>query len=84
MMIGLPMILFLIFMVLKLTGTIDWSWWFISLPLVLAMWMGCIWAATGEAAKEACITDRGTILFMGNLLAIVPAIIYTIILFWIF
>ena len=31
--IGLGMILFLIFMVLKLTGYITWSWWYITLPL---------------------------------------------------
>lgn len=30
---GLPTILFLIFLVLKLTKQIDWSWWWISLPL---------------------------------------------------
>ena len=32
--IGLGTILFLIFLVLKLTGVIDWSWWLIFLPLV--------------------------------------------------
>lgn len=26
-------ILFLIFLVLKLTGTIDWSWWWVTAPL---------------------------------------------------
>jgi hypothetical protein len=31
--IGIGMILFLIFMVLKLTGNIDWSWWWITAPL---------------------------------------------------
>lgn len=31
--IGLGMILFLIFMVLKLTGNITWSWWLVTLPL---------------------------------------------------
>lgn len=31
--IGIGMILFLIFMTLKLTGDIDWSWWLIALPL---------------------------------------------------
>ena len=29
----LDMILFLIFMTLKLTGYIDWSWWYITMPL---------------------------------------------------
>jgi hypothetical protein len=31
--IGLGMILFLIFMTLKLTGNITWSWWYVTLPL---------------------------------------------------
>jgi hypothetical protein len=31
--IGLGTILFLIFLTLKLTNTIDWSWWWIFSPL---------------------------------------------------
>ena len=31
--IGIGMILFLIFLVLKLTGNIDWSWWWVTCPL---------------------------------------------------
>lgn len=31
----LDMILFLIFLVLKLTDTIDWSWWWVTSPLWL-------------------------------------------------
>jgi hypothetical protein len=31
--IGLEMILFLIFMTLKLTGNIAWSWWWVTSPL---------------------------------------------------
>jgi hypothetical protein len=34
--IGLGTILFLIFMTLKLTGYIDWSWWWVTAPL----WIG--------------------------------------------
>jgi hypothetical protein len=30
---GLGTILFLIFLVLKLTNYIDWSWWWVSAPL---------------------------------------------------
>lgn len=30
---GLPVVLFLIFMVLKLTDNIDWSWWWVTAPL---------------------------------------------------
>jgi hypothetical protein len=31
--ISIGMVLFLIFMVLKLTGSIDWSWWWVTSPL---------------------------------------------------
>lgn len=31
--IGIGMILFLIFMTLKLTGNITWSWWWVTCPL---------------------------------------------------
>ena len=31
--IGLGTVLFLIFMILKLTGNIDWSWWWATSPL---------------------------------------------------
>jgi len=31
--IGLGSILFIVFLVLKLTGTIDWSWWWVISPL---------------------------------------------------
>lgn len=31
--IGLPTILFVVFLVLKLTGVIDWSWWWVTAPL---------------------------------------------------
>lgn len=30
---GLPTILFLIFLILKLTDNIDWSWWWVTAPL---------------------------------------------------
>lgn len=36
--LSLPMILTLIFLVLKLTKNIDWSWWYIFSPL----WIGFI------------------------------------------
>lgn len=29
----LAMVLFIVFLVLKLTGTIDWSWWWVTSPL---------------------------------------------------
>jgi hypothetical protein len=31
--IGIGVILFLIFLVLKLCGVIDWSWWWVTIPL---------------------------------------------------
>lgn len=31
--IGLTGILFIVFLVLKLTHTIDWSWWWVTSPL---------------------------------------------------
>lgn len=31
--IGIGMILFIVFLILKLTGTIDWSWWWVISPL---------------------------------------------------
>lgn len=31
--LGLGTVLFLIFLVLKLTGHIDWSWWWVTAPL---------------------------------------------------
>lgn len=30
---GLPGCVFLVFLVLKLTGYIDWSWWWVTAPL---------------------------------------------------
>lgn len=31
--IGLDIILFIVFLILKLTGDIDWSWWWVTSPL---------------------------------------------------
>ena len=31
--VGIGMVLFIVFLVLKLTGTIDWSWWWVTSPL---------------------------------------------------
>lgn len=35
--ISLSMIVFIIFLVLKLTDNIDWSWWWVTSPLWLPM-----------------------------------------------
>ena len=37
--ICLPTVLGVVFIVLKLTGVIDWSWWIVLLPLYLPMAM---------------------------------------------
>lgn len=53
-------ILFLIFLTLKLTGVIHWSWWLVSLPLwgPLAV-VGAIWLlALVSVAALAWITRR--------------------------
>lgn len=34
----LPMVLFIVFLVLKLTHNIDWSWWWVTSPL----WIGFV------------------------------------------
>ena len=31
--VGVGTVLFLVFLVLKLTGNIDWSWWWVAAPL---------------------------------------------------
>lgn len=36
--IGIPGALFIVFVVLKLTHVIDWSWWWIASPL----WIGLL------------------------------------------
>jgi hypothetical protein len=38
--IGIGMILFIVFLVLKLTGTIDWSWWWVTSPLWIPFALG--------------------------------------------
>ena len=41
--IGLTGVLFVVFLVLKLTGNIDWSWWWVTSPLwIPAVFLLCI------------------------------------------
>jgi len=53
--IGLGILLFLIFMVLKLVGVIGWSWWWVTVPLwglpVLAIVLFCIVAIAAMVFK---------------------------------
>jgi len=53
--IGIGMILFLIFMTLKLTNNIDWSWWWVTAPLwiPIALVLGLlVIALIGAATKK--------------------------------
>lgn len=36
---GLVWILFFVFLILKLTGSVEWSWWLVTSPL----WVPIIW-----------------------------------------
>jgi|TARA_Y100000389_G_scaffold59541_1_gene55615 hypothetical protein len=40
--LGLGTVLFLIFLVLKLTDKIDWSWWWITSPLWIPLSLGIL------------------------------------------
>ena len=42
--IGLPGVLLVVFIVLKLTGNIDWSWWWVLSPAWICL---LIWAVFG-------------------------------------
>ncbi len=40
--IGVGTTLFIVFLVLKLTNTIDWSWWWVTSPLWLPLALGIV------------------------------------------
>ena len=40
--IGLGSILFIVFLVLKLTNVIDWSWWWVTSPLWIPLAFGIV------------------------------------------
>lgn len=40
--IGLPMVLFLIFATLKLTGNIEWSWWWVASPIWIPVFLAAV------------------------------------------
>jgi hypothetical protein len=40
--IGFGTVLFLIFMTLKLTDNIDWSWWWVTSPLWIPLTLGVV------------------------------------------
>jgi hypothetical protein len=37
--LSLPGVLFIIFLILKLTGNIDWSWWWVTSHLWIRVWL---------------------------------------------
>ena len=54
--ISLPMVLFLIFLVLKLCGVIAWSWWWVTAPLWIPFaFTGVFLIGAGLMAAVACI-----------------------------
>jgi len=40
--IGVGTTLFIVFLILKLTNTIDWSWWWVTSPLWLPLALGIV------------------------------------------
>jgi hypothetical protein len=40
--IGFGTVLFLVFLVLKLTDNIDWSWWWVTSPLWIPLALGVV------------------------------------------
>lgn len=54
---SLPTIVFVVFLVLKLTHTIDWSWWAVTAPLWGSVALAIVWglivgAVIGIRAKQ--------------------------------
>jgi hypothetical protein len=48
--IGLPTLLFVVFLVLQLTGNIDWPWYAIAAPLLIPLGVWAIIAFIGIVA----------------------------------
>ena len=40
--LGLGTVLFIVFLILKLTGNIDWSWWWVTNPLWIPLALGVV------------------------------------------
>lgn len=49
--LSLPVILAIIFMVLKLCGVIDWSWWLVAAPIWGAFLIGVVLAFLAEVME---------------------------------
>lgn len=39
---GLSTIIFIVFLILKLTNVIDWSWWWVTSPLWISVGLGLV------------------------------------------
>lgn len=44
--------LFLVFLVLKLTGVIGWSWWWVTAPLWATLGIAAVCALAGMVARR--------------------------------
>ena len=53
---GIGMVLFIVFLILKLTGTIDWSWWWVTSPLWIPL--AAAVAIIGIAGVIAIIIEK--------------------------
>ena len=40
--LGLGSVLFIVFLILKLTGNINWSWWWVTSPLWIPLTLGVV------------------------------------------
>ena len=76
--------LFLIFTTLKLTGHIEWSWWIVSMPFVLQIWIFGMYLTLQEMIKERGLSQRDKEQFaiIAHLFAWVPSIFYVILVIW--
>lgn len=54
--IGLGTVLFIVFLVLKLTGTINWSWWWVTSPLWIPLAVAAV--ILGIVGVIAIIIER--------------------------
>ncbi len=53
--VGLPGLLFLLFLFLRLTDQVDWAWYWVAAPLwlpVLVVFVGCLIGGFVAAARE--------------------------------
>lgn len=39
---SLPLVVFVVFLILKLTDVIDWSWWWVTSPLWISLIIGVL------------------------------------------